>query len=91
MNQNANFNLFGFDATIEFNMNFFSFVTLRCEPEGAPQPKFKWKKDGNTIQSGGKYLIDRNGTRLFIKHVNRAGKTYLLLHNCQSNRGNIAI
>ena len=43
-------------------------ITLRCRPEGAPQPQFKWKKDGNTIASGGKYIIFDNGN-LFIRQV----------------------
>jgi len=45
-------------------------ITIKCEPEGAPQPKFIWRKNGNRIASGGKNLIDRNGTRLFIRQVN---------------------
>lgn len=24
-------------------------VTIECNPEAAPKPKFTWKKDGNTI------------------------------------------
>ena len=51
----------------------FYFYFDRCEPEGAPQPKFIWKKNGNRIASGGKYIIDRNGTRLFINRINMEG------------------
>ena len=46
-------------------------VTLQCKPEGAPQPKFNWRKDGNLISSGGKYIIFDNGN-LFIRQVNLA-------------------
>jgi len=46
-------------------------VTLQCKPEGAPQPQFKWRKDGNLISSGGKYIIFDNGN-LFIRQVNLA-------------------
>ena len=55
------------------------FVYIRCDPEGAPQPKFIWKKDGNRIASGGKYIIDRNGTRLFINRINFEGKNCYIL------------
>ena len=48
-------------------------VTLKCKPEGAPQPKFKWRKDGNLISSGGKYIIFDNGN-LFIRQVTLAGR-----------------
>ena len=44
-------------------------VTLRCNPEGAPQPKFTWRKDGNRLSSGGKLIIYDNGN-LFIRQVN---------------------
>ena len=43
-------------------------ITLRCRPEGAPQPQFTWRKDGNKIGSGGKYIIFDNGN-LFIRQV----------------------
>ena len=46
-------------------------VTLQCKPEGAPQPEFNWRKDGNLISSGGKYIIFDNGN-LFIRQVNLA-------------------
>ena len=45
-------------------------VTLRCRPEGAPQPKFTWRKDGNVIGKGGKYIQTENGN-LFISRINR--------------------
>ena len=44
-------------------------VTLRCRPEGAPQPKFTWRKDGNVIGKGGKYIQTDNGN-LFISRIN---------------------
>jgi hypothetical protein len=46
-------------------------LTLKCKPEGAPQPKFTWRKDGNKIASGGKYIVFNNGN-LFIRQVNIA-------------------
>ena len=46
-------------------------VTLRCKPEGAPQPQFTWRKNGNKIASGGKYIIYDNGN-LFLRTVNVA-------------------
>ena len=59
------------------NILFLLLLTIRCDPEGAPQPKFIWRKDGNRIALGGKYIIDRNGTRLFINRINIEGKTIL--------------
>ena len=44
-------------------------VTLRCRPEGAPQPVFTWRKDGNVIGQGGKYIKTDNGN-LFISRIN---------------------
>eukprot|EP00095_Tigriopus_kingsejongensis_P002293 maker-scaffold400_size182785-snap-gene-0.21 protein:Tk02293 transcript:maker-scaffold400_size182785-snap-gene-0.21-mRNA-1 annotation:"PREDICTED: contactin-like" len=46
-------------------------VTLRCKPEGAPQPQFTWRKDGNRIASSGKYIIYDNGN-IYINRVNVA-------------------
>ena len=46
-------------------------VTLKCQPEGAPQPKFTWRKNGNRVASGGKLTIYDNGN-LFINQVNTA-------------------
>ncbi len=46
-------------------------VTLKCEPEGAPEPQFTWRKDGNRIASGGKHIVYDNGN-LFINRVNLA-------------------
>ncbi len=43
-------------------------VTLRCRPEGAPQPEFTWRKDGNRVASGGKYVVYDNGD-LHIRQV----------------------
>ncbi|VVC34534.1 Hypothetical protein CINCED_3A024063 [Cinara cedri] len=36
-------------------------LTIECNPEAAPKPKFTWKKDGNIIGSGGKHRILDNG------------------------------
>ena len=45
-------------------------VTLRCRPEGAPQPKFTWRKNANRIASGGKYTVYDNGN-LLINRLDR--------------------
>lgn len=45
-------------------------VTIKCNPEAAPRPKFTWKKDGNVIASGGHIRIFDNGN-LFISQVSR--------------------
>ncbi|XP_014224129.1 contactin [Trichogramma pretiosum] len=45
-------------------------VTMRCNPEAAPKPKFTWKKDGNVIGSGGRRRILDTGT-LMISPVSR--------------------
>ncbi|XP_057342220.1 contactin [Microplitis mediator] len=45
-------------------------VTIVCNPEAAPRPKFVWKKDGNIIGSGGKRHILPNGN-LIINRVSR--------------------
>ncbi len=45
-------------------------VTLKCRPEGAPQPEFTWRKDGNRVASGGKHLVYDNGD-LFIGQVKK--------------------
>ncbi|XP_015109291.1 contactin [Diachasma alloeum] len=36
-------------------------VTIVCNPEAAPRPKFIWKKDGNIIGAGGPRKILANG------------------------------
>lgn len=36
-------------------------VTIVCNPEAAPRPKFLWKKDGNVIGGGGRRQILENG------------------------------
>lgn len=45
-------------------------VTLVCNPEAAPKPKFVWRKDGNVIGHGGKRKILDNGS-LFIERISR--------------------
>ncbi|XP_045481618.1 contactin isoform X1 [Harmonia axyridis] len=45
-------------------------VTIRCNPEAAPKPKFIWKKDDNVIGSGGHRRILENGN-LVISPVSR--------------------
>jgi hypothetical protein len=47
----------------------FLLSSLRCDPEGAPQPKFTWRKNGNRIASGGKYIVYDNGN-LFMNRIN---------------------
>ncbi|XP_015510203.1 contactin [Neodiprion lecontei] len=45
-------------------------VTIVCNPEAAPRPKFVWKKDGNVIGSGGRRRMLENGN-LIISPVSR--------------------
>lgn len=45
-------------------------VTIACNPEAAPRPKFIWKKDGYTIGSGGRRVILPSG-HLLINPVSR--------------------
>lgn len=45
-------------------------VTIICNPEAAPMPKFVWKKDGNVIGDGGRRRILTNGN-LLIDPVSR--------------------
>ncbi|XP_025417711.1 contactin isoform X2 [Sipha flava] len=45
-------------------------VTIQCNPEAAPKPKFTWKKDGYVIGSGGRRRILDNGN-LVINPVGR--------------------
>ncbi|XP_012252358.2 contactin [Athalia rosae] len=45
-------------------------VTIVCNPEAAPRPKFVWKKDGNVIGSGGRRRLLENGN-LIISPVSR--------------------
>lgn len=45
-------------------------VTILCNPEAAPRPKFIWKKDGNVIGTGGRRTILDTGT-LTIRPVSR--------------------
>ncbi|XP_046406914.1 contactin isoform X2 [Ischnura elegans] len=45
-------------------------VTIKCNPEAAPRPKFVWKKDGNVIGAGGSRRILENGN-LVISRVTR--------------------
>ncbi len=45
-------------------------MTIKCEPEAAPRPKFVWRKDGNIIGTGGRRRILPNGS-LFINPVSR--------------------
>ncbi|KAK9889197.1 hypothetical protein WA026_004476 [Henosepilachna vigintioctopunctata] len=45
-------------------------VTIKCNPEAAPKPKFIWKKDGNVLGSGGHRRILENGN-LIISPVSR--------------------
>lgn len=45
-------------------------VTIYCNPEAAPRPKFVWKKDGNILGSGGRRKILDNGN-LIISPVSR--------------------
>ncbi|XP_044742029.1 contactin, partial [Chrysoperla carnea] len=45
-------------------------VTIKCNPEAAPKPKFVWKKDNNVIGSGGRRIILPNGN-LVIRPVSR--------------------
>ena len=78
-------------------------LTLKCEPEGAPQPEFIWRKNGNRISSGGKYIIYDNGN-LFIRQVtlsdngkytceaaNEYGKAESTGNNSQSRFGSILV
>lgn len=45
-------------------------ITVICNPEAAPRPKFTWKKDNNVIGSGGRRRILDNGN-LVISPVSR--------------------
>ncbi|XP_060843865.1 contactin [Rhopalosiphum padi] len=45
-------------------------VTIKCNPEAAPRPKFTWKKDGYIIGSGGRRRILENGN-LIINPIGR--------------------
>ncbi|XP_050530514.1 contactin [Daktulosphaira vitifoliae] len=45
-------------------------VTIECNPEAAPKPKFTWRKDGYVIGSGGRRRILENGN-LIINPVGR--------------------
>lgn len=45
-------------------------VTIRCNPEAAPKPKYVWKKNGNVLGSGGHRRILDNGN-LIISPVSR--------------------
>ncbi|KAK6620391.1 hypothetical protein RUM44_006792 [Polyplax serrata] len=45
-------------------------VTIVCNPEAAPRPKFVWKKNNNIIGSGGRRKILENGN-LIISPVSR--------------------
>lgn len=45
-------------------------VTILCNPEAAPRPKFIWKKDNNVIGGGGRRRILDNGN-LIISPVSR--------------------
>nr|CAI5838626.1 unnamed protein product [Callosobruchus analis] len=45
-------------------------VTIKCNPEAAPRPKFVWKKDGNIIGSGGHKHLFENGN-LLLSPVSR--------------------
>ncbi|XP_015594638.1 contactin [Cephus cinctus] len=45
-------------------------VTIACNPEAAPKPKFVWKKDGNVIGDGGRRKILDTGS-LIISPVSR--------------------
>ncbi|XP_066587501.1 contactin [Prorops nasuta] len=45
-------------------------VTIACNPEAAPRPKFVWKKDGNVIGAGGRRRILEKGN-LVIAPISR--------------------
>lgn len=45
-------------------------VTIKCNPEAAPKPKYVWKKNGNVLGSGGHRRILDNGN-LIISPVSR--------------------
>lgn len=45
-------------------------ITIRCNPEAAPKPKYVWKKDGSVLGSGGRRRILENGN-LIISPVSR--------------------
>lgn len=45
-------------------------ITIKCNPEAAPRPRFVWKKDGIEIGSGGHRRIFENGN-LFVSPVSR--------------------
>ncbi|XP_060516307.1 contactin [Cylas formicarius] len=45
-------------------------ITIKCNPEAAPRPRFVWRKDGIEIGSGGHRRIYENGN-LFIGPVSR--------------------
>ena len=45
-------------------------VTMMCNPEAAPRPKFIWKKDGNMIGGGGRRRMLDTGS-LIISPVSR--------------------
>lgn len=45
-------------------------VTIKCNPEAAPKPRFTWKKDGNVLGQGGHRRMLENGN-LIISPVSR--------------------
>jgi len=52
-------------------------VTIKCDPEAAPRPKFLWRKDGNIIGGGGRRRII-NGNL----HINPVSREDQGLYTC---------
>lgn len=70
-------------------------VTINCNPEAAPRPKFTWRKDGAMLGNGGRLTMLENGN-LIISPVSRADEgTYVCtannFHGSDESRGRLIV
>ena len=44
-------------------------ISLTCPTKGSPPPKITWKKDGEELASGDRYVINNEGTLTILQAV----------------------
>ncbi|XP_065349505.1 contactin [Cloeon dipterum] len=70
-------------------------VTIKCNPEAAPMPKFTWKKENNVLGSSGTRRILENGNLVITRVSREDAGVYTCIarnvHGSDESRGRLVV